>query len=106
MPDNFHGYIPGRGTGTAWKSILKDVINKKNIYEIDFKQFFPSIPSDKLAFFLDELGLPWDVNYWFYASNQSLPLFLESPSRDKIPGEVRWTPSHQDLLVKDYEKIK
>jgi len=63
IPKSFHGYIPNRGTGTAWKEILSRVVKSKNIYELDFKGFFPSVDTGKLAYFLDTLGFPQDVNY-------------------------------------------
>jgi retron-type reverse transcriptase len=38
-----HGFVPGRGTMTAWMDILKNVLNSKFIYETDLKGFFDNI---------------------------------------------------------------
>jgi hypothetical protein len=38
-----HGFLPGKGTTSAWKEIIKKVLNKRYIYEFDLKQFFPSV---------------------------------------------------------------
>jgi len=38
-----HGFIPGRGTLTAWIEIVRKVIKSRFIFETDLKQFFPSI---------------------------------------------------------------
>jgi hypothetical protein len=38
-----HGFIPGKGTTTAWIDILKDKISLRNMWEIDFKGMFPSV---------------------------------------------------------------
>lgn len=38
-----HGYIPRRGLGTAWKTIIKHVLGKDNIYEFDLRKFFDSV---------------------------------------------------------------
>lgn len=106
LPDNFHGYIPQRGTGTAWREILKTVIHKQNIYEVDFKQFFPSVDSDfLLSFMLKKWNITLPVAIYLYQLNQSLPIFLESKSHDLIHGEVRFTPAHQVSLIENQAKI-
>lgn len=38
-----HGFIPRRGTLTAWIEVLKEAVIAKDIYEIDFKSAFDSI---------------------------------------------------------------
>lgn len=52
MSSNQHGFIPSRGTLTAWQSILLTVIWKKYIWEFDLEKFFdsvnPSAVSEKL----------------------------------------------------------
>ena len=39
IPDSQHGFYPGRGTGTAWKTILSEVLASPNIYEFDLRKF-------------------------------------------------------------------
>jgi hypothetical protein len=106
LPEAFHGYIPHRGCGTAWHTILSKVIHKSNIYEIDFKQFFPSVDSDfLLKFMIEKWNISLPVALYLYELNQSLPIFLESKSHDKLHGEVRFTPSHQVSLISNQAKI-
>lgn len=38
-----HGFIPTRGTLTAWKQISSETLRSRNILEIDIKGFFPSV---------------------------------------------------------------
>lgn len=58
-----HGFIPGRGTMTAWKEILEEVVKSKDIYEIDLKNAFNSISTKHIAKTLDKYGLPkWLVS--------------------------------------------
>ena len=45
---NQHGFIPGRGTDTAWKDIHSEVLKSKYIYEYDLKKFFDRINLDYL----------------------------------------------------------
>lgn len=58
LPDWQHGFRPKRGTGTAWKQILEEVIRSKRIYEIDFKGYFDSISLAGIAERLEELSIP------------------------------------------------
>lgn len=46
LNDNQHGFRPGRGTMSAWKKILSEVIGEKDIYEFDLKGFFDNIKQD------------------------------------------------------------
>jgi hypothetical protein len=100
LPNNFHGFIPNRGTGTAWKAILNEVIGHTNIYEIDFKSFFPSVKTDMLGYFMNSVWhLPPQTAYFFYQMNNSLPNF-DDPL-NIIPTEVKWSASHQDVFASD-----
>lgn len=94
IPNNFHGYLPGRGTNTAWKEILRNVIHRPNIYEVDFKGFFPSIPTDELSYFLLRSGLPLPVAKMLHHMNNSLPIYLDNDGT-----EITFTNSHQDSLL-------
>lgn len=48
FPENQHGFLPNRGTLTAWKSILSKAISKPDIYEFDYKGFFDNVRTDKV----------------------------------------------------------
>jgi len=43
LGDSQHGFVPNRGTLTAWKDIFLKVVKAPYIYETDLKQCFPSI---------------------------------------------------------------
>jgi hypothetical protein len=103
IPSGFHGYIPGRGTGSAWQTILKTVIHKQNIYEVDFKQFFPSIPTDCLLYFMvQDLGFANDTANYFYQMNNSLPVFIMGQNGP----EVTYTKAHQKSLLLEATKLQ
>lgn len=38
-----HGFLPHRGTATAWKYIIRYVIPRMNIWEFDLRKFFDSV---------------------------------------------------------------
>jgi len=43
VPSNQHAYIPGKGVMTAWREILEKCRQYDYVYEIDLKNFFPSV---------------------------------------------------------------
>jgi hypothetical protein len=49
---NQHGFQPGKGTLTAWKQIISEVIEAENIWEFDLVKFFDEI---KVQAILDRL---------------------------------------------------
>jgi len=71
-----HGFLPGRGTLTAWKQILKECINSQVIYEIDLKQCFPSISLPRLTYLMEEkYRVPKYIARFYETLNYSLPQF-------------------------------
>lgn len=67
-----HAYFPGKGTISAWRSVLSQ-IHKKNIYEFDLKSFFPSVEVQQVSKRLLEYGLPKVAVEYFEELNMSLP---------------------------------
>lgn len=53
-----HGFIPGRGTTTAWRQIHEEVLDSPNIYEFDLRKYFDSINLDYLKQTLKATLLP------------------------------------------------
>lgn len=103
MPPNFHGYLPKRGTGTAWQTILRTIIHKQNIYELDFRGFFPSVPTKELTYMLYEKAkIPLSVCVYLHYMNNSLPIFH---SEDKLQ-ETHYTQGSNLSLVLDQLKLK
>jgi hypothetical protein len=74
MPPSFHGYIANKGTGTAWKDMLKEVVVSPNIYEIDFKQFFPSIRMTLLGRALKAAQFPDRIIESLLQMSESMPI--------------------------------
>jgi hypothetical protein len=103
IPPQFHGYIPRRGTGTAWQTILKTVIHRDTIFELDFKGFFPSVPTAELtsALYLEGL-IPLPVCVYLHYMNNSLPMFM---TEDKLP-ETKYNEGHESALILDQIKLK
>jgi len=56
---NQHGFIPGRGTLTAWQSLVNK-LDSRSIYEFDMKKFFDSVNLDYLAKTMRATGIPPD----------------------------------------------
>lgn len=103
IPAEFHGYIPRRGTGTAWRSILLNVIPSRNIYEIDFKQFFPSIPPKDLMWTMaQEMYFPAHVCLFFYNMNVSTAIL---PKKSPI-FEINWNPEQKKSMWEHKIKLE
>lgn len=68
-----HGFVPGRGTLTAWVYILKNVISRSYIYECYLKEFFPSVSINSISDRLEELGLKKRWVYWLENIHRSMP---------------------------------
>lgn len=64
-----HGFRPGRGTLTAWETILNNVIKSKDIYEFDLKGFFDSINLDYISKVLIENKVPINIVKLLYYIN-------------------------------------
>jgi len=69
-----HGFIPGRGSLTAWKEMIKEgLLEKPFIYECDLKQFFPSVNLDVLNNVLLRQKVPTWVVEWMDNINSNFP---------------------------------
>jgi hypothetical protein len=71
-----HGFRPGRGTMSAWKVILSEVIHAKDIYEFDLKKFFDSVSLDAVSARLIEYQVPINIVRQLYIINTS-PILLK-----------------------------
>lgn len=85
QPASQHGYIPGRGTLTAWKEIFLKVLDAAGIYEFDLKGFFDSVNTDSVTGRLLELKVPKRIAYHIESLNQSQ---LKLPETKKINEEL------------------
>lgn len=83
-PDQ-HGFIPGRGTDTAWQSIHKSVLKSTHIYEFDLKEFFDRVNLDHLGVLLSKIGLPNELTSRLQSWSRSSPTNAESST------DLTWT---------------
>jgi len=84
---NQHGFLPGRGTLTAWRDILRRAVRQPDIYEYDYRGFFDSIMNMKVLNLLkDQFLLP--VTWWAKLRDicQSVP---KLQSEDLLPEPDR-----------------
>ena len=81
-----HGFIPGRGTMTAWKQFFQlKLYNYKYIYEIDLRKCFDKLNHYYIAKNLTALGVPKDVIYLIHRINKSnakFPAWLKNDEND------------------------
>lgn len=85
ISNNQHGFRPGRGTLTAWRSILKR-LDAPTIYEYDYKGFFDSIKYSEVLSWLVEKGLPRE---WNILLQQICKSVVKLQEEDKIPEPDR-----------------
>lgn len=102
--DTQHGFIPGRGTMTAWKQFFeRKLYNYKYIMEIDLKKCFDQINHNYLMNRLLEGGVPLREAFWIMQINKSKPKLPQIRKLDESrhmhgPSEIRnkidqWTES-------------
>jgi len=103
-----HGYIPGRGTLSAWRDVLTNIIDKPFIFESDLKNFFGEVLPVTVDFELKKLGMPDNFRNWFFLINQSYP---KLPKNLKLPEKLPTKGTRQELndLAKmhffEYDKV-
>jgi len=88
-----HGFVPQKGTLTAWTEMFKDVLKSPHIYEIDLKQCFPSINLIRL---LRVMTKTYKIP--FYAALLYIKLNYATP---EFKGELKCNEANS-LLLKDF----
>lgn len=68
-----HAYIPGRGTLSAWRDVIENIIDKRNIYETDIKGFFDNIKLIEITEELRKGNIPNRMNNWLWKLNECIP---------------------------------
>ena len=91
IPSSQHAYLPGKGTKTAWTSVLEKIDKYKYIYETDLKAFFDTVNIHGIF----ELLLRWKVPLEIY--KLLLGYCLNVPSIQKS-GKVRLNLNCQSTL--------
>jgi len=86
-----HGYLPGKGIVTAWRS-LASKLNQPNIYEADFEGFFNNVTHSGIhEVLVYEMNLPEREAIFIRTLNQSL---VKLPEKDKMEEPDRMIPLH------------
>jgi hypothetical protein len=75
IPNSQHGYMPGKGTMTAWRDILECLPKYKFIYEIDLKNFFPSVNVHHVLDMLKAKECPKEITDWLLELAKAIPKF-------------------------------
>lgn len=52
IPEWQHGFVPGRGTLTAWRVVLKEVVRARYVYEFDLRAFFDTVSPSQVIYLL------------------------------------------------------
>ena len=79
-----HGFIPGRGTMSAWKQFFINGIYKaKYIYEIDLEKCFDSMSHSYIVERLKQANLPWNEIWRIMSICKSVPKMPEEELLDE-----------------------
>jgi len=78
---NQHGFVPNKGTLTAWIEILTKVIDSPNIYEYDLKGYFDNLHQHFLMKSLELMGVSKPFRDRLHIINQSI---VRLAKEDKI----------------------
>ncbi len=89
IPDNQHGFLPGRGTGTAWKAILSEATASRNIFEFDLNKFFDRVNLHYLERIFKVIGIPSDIA-------ELLTLWHQTPSTNGEGTGQDWTTTQEE----------
>lgn len=92
-----HGFLPSKGTLTAWKDIfLKKLLDKPYIKEYDFKSFFDKVHSNRITEILLNMGVPKEEVYFLENINRSE---VKLPSEEKLDERAakEKAGSHHDI---------
>lgn len=110
-----HGFRPMQGTLTAWLDLLKNMNNYDNIYEFDYKGFFPSLEITCISDVLREYKVPEEWVYLIENINKSNPQLTKEDKADEFkvrqfeyismcletgnsPQGIYWEPIRQTIV--------
>jgi hypothetical protein len=97
-----HGFLPRRGTLTAWNALSKEVLNARNIYEIDFEGFFPSVQPEQVT---KHLKATPQVKAFLEDLNESKPMFNEISEQEYVPETLYTNESLQALMNEGFKLL-
>jgi ubiquinone biosynthesis protein UbiJ len=68
-----HGFIPQKGTLTAWRALVANMHKYKYIMEIDLSNCFGEIQADSVSDVLRELRAPEEIIEYIEKINRCTP---------------------------------
>jgi hypothetical protein len=77
-----HGFIPGKGTLTAWKEVMT-IQKAKYIFEYDLEKYFDSVNIVKIMSYLEDLGVPYPLVIWMEQVHISTPQLPQDEKLDE-----------------------
>lgn len=99
IASNQHGFIPGRGTLSCWRDIIKGEIYKQPyIYEYDFKKFYDRIDLSALKKLLTALDIPEEVTL------EIIDGYRSNPTYGTLAPHQSWTTKIEALKKISLEK--
>lgn len=82
-----HGFQPGLGTMSAWKSWILKAREAPYIYEFDLQQFFPSVKPYDVTLYLQRRGVPSYIATWLEKVNNCQPQLPKERKLDESAVE-------------------
>jgi len=76
---NQHGFLPGKGTLTAWIEVLKKCDQYSYIYEYDLRNYFEEIDLSMLKIYLKLFKIPHNWVNWIHSLNSCTPKLPSEP---------------------------
>lgn len=102
LHDTQHGFIPGRGTFTAWKAIFSKIVPAKYVYEIDLRQCFPSISLELLERVMQvRFGIPSGVARFYASLNYAIPVLPKDCKLDEAQFDSLKLAASKQLVTND-----
>jgi len=86
-----HGFMPGKGTMTAWMEILEKVITKDNIYEYDLSGCFDRISISRLDSLLEKRKTPTKYRTLIENLNRNAPRLPEKLEMPEPQAKAKHT---------------
>jgi len=79
-----HGFIPGKGTYTAWKELIPSLRNEPFIKDFDIKGFFDNVDLNYNRKRMQEIGIPEEISEYLYRLNKSIVKLNRPENKDEL----------------------
>jgi hypothetical protein len=86
---------------SAWNAVYKEILPRRNVLEVDFKGFFPSIaPLNLLKILAEYTKLPASINRFLWHLNESKPLFKFGAA---MPEVAHTTSRYEAIMLEIFK---